>query len=43
MEKQTLTFTLERETKNPIRYAEDTNGKPPGHWDSLHPEMGTGE
>jgi hypothetical protein len=29
MEKQTLTFTLERETKNTIRYAEDANGKPP--------------
>jgi hypothetical protein len=34
MEKQTLTFTLERETKNTIRYAEDLtyledfNGKP---------------
>jgi hypothetical protein len=29
MDKQSLTFTLERETKNTIRYAEDTNGKPP--------------
>jgi hypothetical protein len=29
MEKQTLTFTLERETKNTIRYAEDADGKPP--------------
>ncbi len=29
MEKQTITFTLERETKNTIRYAEDANGKPP--------------
>ncbi len=29
METQELTFTLERETKNTIRYAEDTNGKPP--------------
>jgi hypothetical protein len=29
MEKQTLTFTLERETKNTIRYAEDANGNPP--------------
>jgi hypothetical protein len=29
MEKQTLTFTLERETKNTIRYQEDANGKPP--------------
>jgi hypothetical protein len=29
MEKQTLTFTLERETKNTIRYAEDSNGSPP--------------
>jgi hypothetical protein len=28
MEKQTLTFTLERETKNTIRYAEDADGKP---------------
>jgi hypothetical protein len=29
MEKQTLTFALERETKNTIRYSEDTDGKPP--------------
>jgi hypothetical protein len=29
MEKQTLTFTLERETKNTIRFKEDTDGKPP--------------
>ena len=29
MDKQTLVFTLERETKNTIRYAEDANGKPP--------------
>ncbi len=29
METQELTFTLERETKNTIRYAEDANGKPP--------------
>jgi hypothetical protein len=29
MDKQTLTFTLERETKNTIRYQEDANGKPP--------------
>ena len=29
MESQTLTFTLERETKNTIRYQEDANGKPP--------------
>jgi hypothetical protein len=29
MEKQTLTFTLERETKNTIRYSEDASGKPP--------------
>ena len=29
MDKQTLTFTLERETKNTIRYAEDASGKPP--------------
>ncbi len=29
MEQQTLTFTLERETKNTIRYAEDASGKPP--------------
>ena len=26
---QTLTFTLERETKNAIRYSEDADGKPP--------------
>jgi hypothetical protein len=29
MEKHSLTFTLERETKNTIRYAEDASGKPP--------------
>ena len=29
MESQTLSFTLERETKNTIRYQEDANGKPP--------------
>jgi hypothetical protein len=29
MDKQTLTFTLERETKNTIRYQEDAHGKPP--------------
>jgi hypothetical protein len=28
MEEQTLTFTLERETKNTIRYQEDADGKP---------------
>ena len=29
METQTLTFTLERETKNTARYQEQTEGKPP--------------
>ena len=29
MDSQTLTFTIERETKNTIRYQEKTNGKPP--------------
>ncbi len=29
MEPQEITFKLERETKNTIRYAEDVNGKPP--------------
>ena len=29
MEKQILTFALERETKNTIRYQEDADGKPP--------------
>lgn len=29
MESQTLNFTLERETKNTIRYQEETEGKPP--------------
>jgi hypothetical protein len=29
VEAQTLTFTLEKETKNTIRYQEETNGKPP--------------
>ena len=28
MEAQTLTFDLERETKNTIRYSEQTDGKP---------------
>jgi hypothetical protein len=28
MDTQTLTFTLERETKNTIRYTEATDGKP---------------
>ena len=30
MASQKLTFTLERETKNTIRYAEDASGKSPG-------------
>jgi hypothetical protein len=29
MNQQTLIFTLERETKNTIRYQEDADGKPP--------------
>jgi hypothetical protein len=29
MDKQTLTITLERETKNTIRYQGDADGKPP--------------
>ncbi len=29
METQILTFTLERETKNTIRYKEDATGQPP--------------
>jgi hypothetical protein len=29
MEKLTVTFTLERETKNTIRYAEDADTDPP--------------
>ena len=29
MESQSITFTLERETKNTIRYQEDSNGNPP--------------
>ncbi|MDA1276442.1 MAG: hypothetical protein O2960_20685 [Verrucomicrobia bacterium] len=29
MDEQKLTFTLERETKNTIRYQEDASGKPP--------------
>ena len=29
MEPQTLKFTLERETKNTVRYQEETEGKPP--------------
>ena len=28
MEPQTLTFTVERQTKNTIRYQEETKGKP---------------
>ncbi len=29
MEVQDLTFSLERETKNTIRYSEQTDGEPP--------------
>ena len=29
MEPQTVTFTVERETKNTVRYQEQTEGKPP--------------
>lgn len=29
METQTLTFTLDKETKNTVRYQEDASGKPP--------------
>lgn len=29
MEAQTLTITVERETKNAVRYQEQTEGKPP--------------
>ena len=29
MEAQTLTFSLERETKNTVRYSELTDGNPP--------------
>ena len=29
METQIIPFTLERETKNTIRYSEDADGKPP--------------
>ena len=29
MEPQTLTFTVERETKNTVRYQEQTAGRPP--------------
>ena len=29
MDKQTLTFSLERETKNTVRYSEDAPGQPP--------------
>ena len=29
MNDQKLTFSLERETKNTIRYQEDSSGKPP--------------
>lgn len=43
MEKQTLTFTLERETKNTIRYAEDASSKPPANWNTLCPEVVAGE
>lgn len=31
MEAQTLTFTIERETKNTVRYQERTAGKPPSY------------
>ena len=29
MERQTLVFVTERETKNTVRFQEETNGKPP--------------
>ena len=29
MDQQIISFTMERETKNTIRYQEDTNGNPP--------------
>ncbi len=29
MERQTLVFTVERETKNTVRYQEEAVGKPP--------------
>lgn len=29
MQSQTLIFTMEKETKNTIRYMEQTDGKPP--------------
>ena len=29
MEQQTLVFVMERETKNTVRFQEETNGKPP--------------
>ena len=29
MDTQTLTFAVERETKNTVRYQEQTEGKPP--------------
>ena len=29
MESQTFTFSLERETKNTVRYPEQTDGNPP--------------
>jgi len=29
VEAQTLTFSLERETKNTVRYSEQTGGNPP--------------
>ena len=29
MERQTLVFATERETKNTVRFQEETNGKPP--------------
>ena len=41
MDKQTLTFTLERETKNTIRYQEDSNGKPPSDWHPVRSEVVT--
>ena len=29
MEQQTLVFVMDRETKNTVRFQEETNGKPP--------------
>ena len=40
---QTLTFSLERETKNTVRDAEQTDGKPPAVWNIYVQKLAMGQ